>query len=71
VKDGVIEKMFIEPEVAGDPFEAMQKQCSDILLPEAVKPKVVSFVLQRGCPFCARAKSMLKEYDMIMRKLSG
>ncbi len=65
VKDGVIEKMFIEPEVAGDPFEVSDAETMlRYIAPEAVKPKVVSLFTKEGCPFCARAKSMLKEHDM-------
>jgi glutaredoxin-like protein len=65
VKDGVIEKMFIEPEVAGDPFEVSDAETMlRYIAPEAVKPKVVSLFTKVGCPFCARAKSLLKEHDM-------
>jgi glutaredoxin-like protein len=65
VKDGVIEKMFIEPQVAGDPFEVSDAETMlKYIDPEAVKPKVVSLFTKVGCPFCARAKSMLKEHDM-------
>lgn len=65
VKDGVIEKMFIEPEVAGDPFEVSDAETMlRYIDPEAVKPKVVSLFTKVGCPFCARAKSLLKEHDM-------
>lgn len=62
VKDGVIDKMFIEPEEPGDPFKVSD---ADTMLryinPEAVKPQLVSLFTKPGCPFCARAKAMLKE----------
>ncbi|MDF5716533.1 MAG: glutathione peroxidase [Rhizonema sp. NSF051] len=62
VKDSVIEKMFIEPEEPGDPFKVSD---ADTMLryinPEAAKPKLVSLFTKVGCPFCARAKEMLKE----------
>ena len=62
VKDGVIEKMFIEPEVEGDPFEVSD---ADTMLkyinPNAAKPKLVSLFTKVGCPFCAKAKAALKE----------
>ena len=65
VKDGVIEKMFIEPNVPGDPFEVSDAETMlKYINPEAVKPKVVSLFTKVGCPFCARAKSMLKEHDI-------
>ncbi len=62
VKNGVVEKMFIEPDEPGDPFKVSD---ADTMLryinPEAAKPKSVSLFTKVGCPFCARAKDMLKE----------
>jgi glutaredoxin-like protein len=62
VKDGVIEKMFIEPDVPGDPFEVSDAQTMlNYINPEATKPQLVSLFTKVGCPFCARAKDMLNE----------
>lgn len=62
VKDGVIDKMFIEPEVPGDPFEVSD---ADTMLhyinPEAKAPADVTIFSRDGCPFCARAKAMLSD----------
>ena len=62
VKNGVVEKMFIEPDEPGDPFKVSD---ADTMLryinPSAAKPKSVSLFTKVGCPFCARAKDMLKE----------
>lgn len=62
VNDGVVEKMFIEPQVPGDPFEVSD---ADTMLkyinPNAAKPKCVSLFTKPGCPYCARAKQALKE----------
>lgn len=62
VKDGVIEKMFIEPNVPGDPFEVSD---ADTMLkyinPEAQPPKAATIFTKAGCPFCAKAKKMLTE----------
>jgi glutathione-dependent peroxiredoxin len=62
VKDCVIEKMFIEPEEAGDPFKVSD---ADTMLkyinPNAKQPALVSLFTKVGCPFCARAKALLKE----------
>lgn len=62
VKDCVIEKMFIEPEEAGDPFKVSD---ADTILkyinPNAKQPALVSLFTKVGCPFCARAKALLKE----------
>ena len=63
VKNGVIDKMFIEPEEPGDPFKVSDAQTMlHYINPEATKPKTVSLFAKVGCPFCARAKAMLKEH---------
>ncbi|MBR8826463.1 MAG: glutathione peroxidase [Gomphosphaeria aponina SAG 52.96 = DSM 107014] len=65
VKDGVIEKMFIEPEVPGDPFEVSDAETMlKYINPNAKKPQLVSLFTKVGCPFCARAKKMLSEHGM-------
>ncbi|MDF5722496.1 MAG: glutathione peroxidase [Rhizonema sp. PD37] len=62
VKDSVIEKMFIEPEEPGDPFKVSDAETMlRYINSDAVKPKLVSLFTKVGCPFCARAKEMLKE----------
>nr|WP_136250342.1 glutathione peroxidase [Ningiella ruwaisensis] len=66
VNDGVIEKMFIEPDVPGDPFEVSDADTMLAYLdPEASAPQEVSIFTKPGCPFCAKAKSLLTEkgYD--------
>jgi glutaredoxin-like protein len=66
VKDGVVQKMFIEPEKAGDPFEVSD---ADTMLafinPNAKKPDQVAILTREGCGFCAKAKALLTEmgYD--------
>jgi glutaredoxin-like protein len=71
VKDGVIEKMFIEPDVPGDPFEVSD---ADTLMnwinPEAAKPAAVSIITRPGCPFCARAKGLLAEHGVDYDEIS-
>ena len=61
VKDGVIDKMFIEPEKEGDPLEVSD---ADTLLkyinPKAVAPEPVLIFAKPGCPHCARAKALLE-----------
>jgi glutaredoxin-like protein len=62
VKDGVIEKMFVEPEKPGDPFEVSD---ADTMLahinPKAKKPNQVAILTREGCGFCAKAKKLLKD----------
>jgi glutaredoxin-like protein len=65
VKDGVVEKMFIEPNKPGDPFEVSD---ADTMLayisPETKAPLDVVVFTRPGCPFCARAKGMLKDAEI-------
>jgi glutaredoxin-like protein len=70
VKDGVIEKMFIEPDVPGDPFEVSD---ADTMLahvaPNAPKPLDVTVFSREGCPFCVRAKGMLHDAGIRFEEL--
>jgi glutathione-dependent peroxiredoxin len=62
VKDGVIEKMFIEPDEPGDPFQVSDAETMlDYINPEAKKRPLISLFTKVGCPYCARAKKMLAE----------
>lgn len=66
VRDRRIEKMFIEPQKEGDPFEVSD---ADTMLayidPQAKKPPQVAVLSRAGCPHCAHAKRALREagYD--------
>jgi glutaredoxin-like protein len=66
VKDGVIRKMFIEPQKPGDPFEVSDADTMLAYLnPKAKKPDQVAILTREGCSFCAKAKALLAErgYD--------
>lgn len=70
VKDGVIEKMFIEPEVEGDPYEVSDADTMlNYINPQAKEPKCVSIITKEGCPYCARAKQALKERNIEFEEL--
>ncbi len=60
VRDGVVEKMFVEPDVEGDPFEVSD---ADTMLryldPEAKPATDVSLFTRKGCRHCERARSLL------------
>jgi len=61
VKDGVVEKMFIEPEVEGDPFEVSDADTMlNYINANAKKPDQVVVFSKPGCPFCSEAKDLLK-----------
>lgn len=62
VKDGVIEKMFIEPDEPGDPFKVSDADTMlNYINPQASPPPRVTFFGKPGCPHCARARKMLKD----------
>ncbi len=70
VKDGVVEKMFIEPDVPGDPFEVSDADTMfDYIAPNASKPSNVTVFTREGCEFCMRAKGMLKDAGMTFEEL--
>lgn len=65
VKNGVIEKMFIEPDLPGDPFEVSDADTMlDYINPAAVQPKRVTLLSKPGCSHCARAKKALQDKGM-------
>lgn len=63
VNNGVVEKMFIEPNKPGDPFEVSD---ADTMLayiaPGEGVPEEVSLFTKPGCPFCTKAKALLNEH---------
>ncbi len=71
VKDGVIDKMFIEPDVEGDPFEVSDADTMfHYVAPGVEVPPSVTVMARKGCPYCAKAKKMLDdagmEYEVLM-----
>lgn len=71
VKDGVIDQMFIEPNVPGDPFEVSDADTMlNYINPQAQKPAAISIVTKPGCPFCAEAKKQLSERGMAFEEIS-
>jgi glutaredoxin-like protein len=62
VRDGVVEKMFVEPDQPGDPFEVSDADTLlEYIAPDANKPLDVTVFTREGCPFCVRAKGMLRD----------
>jgi glutaredoxin-like protein len=70
VRDGVIEKMFIEPDEPGDPFQVSD---ADTMLkyldPEGRLPYDVAVFTREGCEFCARAKGLLNDAGIEFEEL--
>jgi glutaredoxin-like protein len=70
VRDGVIEKMFIEPEEPGDPFVVSDADTMlEYLAPNATKPHDVTVFSRPGCPFCAKAKGLLRDAGIEFEEL--
>jgi peroxiredoxin/glutaredoxin len=65
VNDSIVEKMFIEPEVEGDPFEVSD---ADTMLayvaPSAKAPLFFTLITKKGCRHCERARNMLDARGM-------
>ena len=62
VRDGVVEKMFVEPKQPGDPYGMSD---ADTMLayiaPSEPKPLDVTVLSRQGCPHCVRAKGLLRD----------
>jgi glutathione-dependent peroxiredoxin len=65
VEDGVVKKMFVEPEVEGDPFTVSD---ADTMLshldPGAKSPSDVLLIGREGCAYCARARDLLRKQGL-------
>ena len=62
VRDGVVEKMFVEPQKPGDPFEVSDAATMLAYInPKARKPDQVAILTRDGCQYCAQAKALLDE----------
>jgi len=70
VRDGVVEKMFVESDVPGDPFTVSD---ADTMLayvdPDAGRPHDVSVFSRPGCPHCVRAKGLLRDAGLEFEEL--
>jgi len=70
VRDGVIEKMFIEPQEPGDPYGASDADTMlGYLAPDAPKPLDVTVFSRGGCPHCVRAKGLLRDAGIAFEAL--
>ena len=70
VKDGVVEKMFIEPNVPGDPFEVSDADTMlEYIAPKAKKPSSVTIFTRPDCEYCIRAKGMLADAGLQYEEL--
>ena len=62
VRDGVVEKIFSEPDVEGDPYEVSDADTMLRHLDPAAKPAPqISLFTRKGCRHCERARGLLDE----------
>jgi len=72
VRDGVIEKMFIEPDKPGDPYEVSDADTMlDYLAPDAVKASDVLLLTKPGCGHCRRARAALEAKGVVYGEVSA
>ncbi len=65
VRNGVIEKMFIEPDEPGDPFLVSDADTMlDYLKPGTKRPSDIVLFTRSGCSYCVKAKALLKEANL-------
>ncbi|MCE0557240.1 glutathione peroxidase [Motilimonas sp. E26] len=70
VKDGIIDKMFIEPNEPGDPFKVSDADTMlNYINADAKAPEAISVITKPGCPFCAKAKALLKEKGLVFEEI--
>ncbi len=70
VEDGVIQKMFIEPQEDGDPFHVSDADTMmQYLSRDGSAPVNVVILSKKGCPHCARAKSRLRSGNIRFEEL--
>jgi len=60
VKDGVIEKMFVEPHQPGDPYEVSDADTMLDYVAPGSQPRSVMMITKPGCGHCARARRALE-----------
>ncbi len=69
VKNGVIDKMFIEPDVPGDPFEVSDAETMLNYISPGETPKVMVLFSRTGCSHCTTARKLLIEKDISFEEL--
>jgi peroxiredoxin/glutaredoxin len=71
VNDGVIERAFVEPDQAGDPFEVSDADSVLKALDADAAPVDVVLVGREGCSFCVSARSMLAEAGLSFEEIAA
>lgn len=70
VKDGIVDKQFIEPNEPGDPFKVSDADTMlKYLAPDVKLQDSVTVFSKPGCPFCAKAKQLLMDNNMAFEEI--
>lgn len=70
VKDGVIDKMFIEADVPGDPFEVSDADTMlNYINPNQKPVEAVSIFTKPDCQFCQKTKDLLIGKDISFEEI--
>lgn len=70
VRDGVVEKVFSESEVPGDPYSVSDADTMlHYLSPAATEPPSIALFSRKGCPHCARARDALDNAGLAYEEL--
>lgn len=70
VSDGVINKMFIEPDEPDDPYQVSDADTMlDYIAPQTPKPLDVTIFSRDGCSFCVKAKGLLLDAGVDFEEL--
>jgi glutaredoxin-like protein len=71
VRDSMIEKMFIEPDEPGDPFQVSDADTMlGYLNPRAGVPPRITLFVKPGCTHCARARRMLTDRGLRFEEIA-
>lgn len=70
VNDGKIEKMFIEPEKEGDPFEVSDADTMlKYIAPDWKAQESIAVFTKPGCQFCSKVKKLLEEKGLAYEEI--
>ncbi|MBS7073929.1 MAG: redoxin family protein [Haemophilus parainfluenzae] len=70
VKNGVVEKMFIEPNEPGDPFKVSDADTMlKYIAPDFQVQESIAIFTKPGCPYCAKAKQLLRDKGLSFEEI--
>ena len=70
VKKGVIEKMFIEPDLPDDPFEVSDADTMLSYINPDRQTSAITIFSKPSCPYCKKAKAMLEAQGLAFEDLT-